>query len=44
MTFLCKNTFVDDGDIQQVTDRFDRDTYCTVSGGTFVYYFSSLKN
>ena len=32
-----KKTFVDDGDIQLVTNRFDGNTYCTVSRGNFVY-------
>ena len=42
---FVKNTFVDDDDdIQFVTSRFDRNTYCTVSGGKFVYSFSFLKN
>ena len=27
---FVKNTFVDDGDIQLVTNGFDRNTYCTV--------------
>ena len=27
---FVKTTFVDDGDIQLVTNRFDRNTYCTV--------------
>ena len=40
---FVKNTFVDDGDIQLVTNRFDRNTYCTVSGGSFVYSFRFLK-
>ena len=39
-TIMCrsfaKNTFVDDGDMQRVTKRFDRNTYCTVSEETFV--------
>ena len=33
--FFAINTFLDDGDIQLVTNRFDRN-YCTVSGGNFV--------
>ena len=33
---IVKNTFVDDGDIQLVTNRFDRNTYCTASGGNFM--------
>ena len=41
---FVENTFVDDGDTQLVTNRFDRNTYCTVSGGSFVYSFSFLKN
>ena len=41
---FVKNTFVDDGDIQPVTNRFDRNTCCTVSGSNVVYSFSSLKN
>ena len=44
MTFLCKNTLVNDVDIQLLTNRFDRNTYCTVSGGNFVYSFSFLRN
>ena len=28
---FVKGTFVDDGDIQLVTNRFDRNTYCTVT-------------
>ena len=39
---FVKNSFVDDGDVQLVTNRFDRNTDCTVSGGNFVYSF--LKN
>ena len=39
---FAKNSFVDDGDVQLVTNRFDRNTDCTVSGGSFVYSF--LKN
>ena len=30
--------------IQLLTDRFDRNTYCTVSGGNFVHSFSFLKS
>ena len=30
---FVKNTFVDDGDIKLATNRFDRNTYCTVSMG-----------
>ena len=33
---FAKNTFVDDGDMQRVTKRFDRTTYCTVSEEKFV--------
>ena len=33
--FLCKNNFVDDGNIQIVTNRFDSNTYFTVSRGNF---------
>ena len=33
-----------DSDIQLVTNRFDRNTYCTVSKGNFVYIFSFLRN
>ena len=33
---FVKNTFVDDGDIQLVTNKFGRSTYCSVSGGNFV--------
>ena len=40
---FVKNTFVDDGDIELVTNRFDRNTYCTVSGGSFVYSFRFKK-
>ena len=32
---LKKNTFVDDGNIQIATNRFDSNTYFTVSGGNF---------
>ena len=39
---FVKNSFVDDGDVQLVTNRFDRNTDCAVSGGNFVYSF--LKN
>ena len=38
-----KNTFVDDGDIQLVTNRIDRNTYCIICGGNFVYIFSFKK-
>ena len=31
--FLFKKFFVDGGDIQLVTNRFDRNTYCSVSEG-----------
>ena len=42
---FVKNYFEDDGDdIQLVTNRFDWNTYCTVSGGSFVYSFSFLRN
>ena len=41
---FVKKSFVDDGDIQLVTNRFDRKTYCTVSGNNFVYSFSFLRN
>ena len=34
---IVKNTFVDDGVIQLVTNRLDRNTNCTVSGGNFVF-------
>ena len=37
---FVKATFVDDGDIELVTNRIDRNTYCPVSGGNFVYSFS----
>ena len=49
---FVKNTFVDDGDIKLATNRFDRNTYCTVSrgnlciavcGANFVYNFSFFK-
>ena len=33
---FVKNTFVDDGLIQLLRNRFDRDTYWTDSGGNFV--------
>ena len=33
-----------DSDIQIVTNRFDRNTYCTVSKGNFVCIFSFLRN
>ena len=33
---FVKNIFVDDSDIQLVTNRIDKNTYCTVSGGNFV--------
>ena len=39
---FVKNFFVDDGDVQLVSNRFDRNTDCTVSGGNFAYSF--LKN
>ena len=42
--FFVKNTFVNDNDMQLVTDIFDRNTYCTVSGGKFVHGFSFLRN
>ena len=41
---FVKNYFVDDGDIKLVTSRFDRNTYCTVFRGNFVYSFSLLRN
>ena len=41
---FVENTFVDDADVQLVTNRIDRNTYCTVSGGNFVHSFSFLKN
>ena len=41
---FLKNTFVDDGDIQQITNRFDRNIYYNVCGGNFVYSFSFLRN
>ena len=41
---LLKNTFVDDGVMQLVANRLDRNTYCTVSVGNFVYGFSFLRN
>ena len=34
----------DDDDIQLGTNRFDRNTYCTISGSNFVYNFSFLRN
>ena len=43
--YFVRNIFVDDDDdIQLVKKRFDTNTYCTVSGGNFVYSFSFLKN
>ena len=36
MTFLCKKCFCD---IKLVKNSFDRNTYCTVFGGNFVYIF-----
>ena len=41
---FAKNYFVDDGNIQLDTNRFDKNTYCTVSGGNLVYSFSFLRN
>ena len=41
---FVNNIFVDDGDIQLATDRLDRNTYCTVSGGNFMYSFSFLRH
>ena len=41
---FVKHTFVDDGGIHLVTNRFDRNSYCTVSGGNFVYSFSFLRS
>ena len=40
---FVKNYFVDDGDTQLVTNRFDMNTYCAVSRGNFVYSFSFLR-
>ena len=46
---FVKNTFVDDGDIQLVTNRFDRNTYCTVphwslSSKEFQFTTKNLQN
>ena len=41
---FVKSSFEDDDDIQLVTNRFDRNTDSTVSGGNFVYSFSFIKN
>ena len=41
---FVKNTIVDDGGIQVVTKRIDRNTYCTGSGENFAYSFSFLRN
>ena len=42
---FVKNTFVNLGDLLQlVTNRFDRNIYCTVSGDNFVYSFRFLRN
>ena len=41
---FVKNIFVDDDDIQLLTNRFDRNTNCAVSKGNFVYSFSFLRN
>ena len=40
---FVKNSFVGDGDIQLVTNRFDRNIYCTASGGDFMHSFSFCK-
>ena len=40
---FVKTSFVDDGDMQLVMNRFDRNTYCIVSGGNFVYSLSYLR-
>ena len=42
--FFVKNTFVDDSDIQLATNRFNRNIFCTASGGNFMYSFSLLRN
>ena len=39
---FVNDCFVDDGDIKLVTNRFDKNTYCTVSGVGFVYCFIYL--
>ena len=39
---FVNDSFVDDGDIKLVTNRFDKNTYCTVSGVGFVYCFIYL--
>ena len=46
---FVKNTFGDDDDdddddIQLGTNRFDRNTYYTVSGSNFAYSFSFLRS
>ena len=41
---FVKNTIVDDGGIQVVTNRFDRNTCCSGSGDNFAYSFSFLRN
>ena len=41
---FVKITFVDDGDIQPIPNRLDKNSYCTVPGGNFVDSFSFLRN
>ena len=35
--------FACNGDMQLVTNRFDKNAYCTVSGGNFLYSFRFLR-
>ena len=37
---VVKDTFVDDGNLQIVARKFDRNTKCTFSGTNFVFIFS----
>ena len=41
---LSKNTFKDDSKIKTITNKFKRNTRCTVSGTNFVYSLSFLRN
>ena len=41
---FIKNAFVDDGDIQLITNRFVTNIYCTASGANSVYSFNFLIN
>ena len=41
---FVKNSFVEEADIQLVTNRSDRNTYCIVSESNFVYNFGFLTN